>query len=125
MATTKEFQDRLRNAVREALKRVLAEGDLPDGESGEALFTQFESLALIAGDAVSLEVIEQQLEQSDLGNTQCPDCGAEGKRVKRKSRTIQTRRGLDVPFEEQECYCTGCRRSFFPTGPNAGSRRGL
>jgi penicillin-binding protein 1A len=42
-----------------------------------------------------------------------------------RERTVQTRRGLDVPLSEAECYCPGCRRAFFPSVETAGSGRGL
>jgi hypothetical protein len=125
MATTEQFQERLRRAVREALQKVLAEGDLPEAKEGEARFTTIETLALAAGDAVSLEVFEQQLAESGMGPPHCPRCGFEGQRVRQRERTLQTRRGLEVPLREQECYCPGCRRAFFPALPNSGSGRGL
>lgn len=125
MATSKEFQDRLRQAVREAVRKVLAEGGLPDGDPSEALFTRIETLALTAGDAVSLEVFEQQLAECGLGNPHCPHCGFEGQRVKQQDRTVQTRRGLRVPLNEQEHYCPGCRRAFFPSVQSSGTGRGL
>lgn len=114
MATIKEFQDRLRQAVRETLQKCLAEGGLPEAEEGEARFTTIETLALAAGDAVSLEVFEQQLAESGMGPAHCPHCGFEGKRIKRREGSVQTRRGLEVPLSEHECYCPGCRRAFFP-----------
>ena len=80
MATTQQFQERVRRAVREALQKILAEGDLPEAEDGEARFTTIESLALAAGDAVSLEVFEQQLAESGMGPPHCPRCGFEGQR---------------------------------------------
>jgi hypothetical protein len=125
MATTEQFQERLRLAVRAALQKVLAEGDLPAAEEGEARFTTIETLALAAGDAVSLEVFEQQLAESGMGPPHCPRCGFEGQRVKQRERTVQTRRGLDVPLKEQECYCPGCRRAFFPAVQSARVGRGL
>jgi hypothetical protein len=125
MATIEQFQTRVRRAVREALQKVLAEGDVPEAEEGEARFTTIESLALAAGDAVSLEVFEQQLAESGMGPPHCPRCGFEGKRIKQRDRTVQTRRGLDVPLSEQECYCPGCRRAFFPSVQSPGSGRGL
>jgi hypothetical protein len=125
MATTEEFQARLRDAIRAAVQKVLAEGDLPDGDPDEALFTQIENLALAAGDAVSLEVFQQQLSRCDSGSPACPLCDRIGKRVKRRERTVQTRRGLQVPLQEQEHYCPGCRRAFFPSVRRAGSGRGL
>jgi hypothetical protein len=125
MATSKEFQERLRRAVREAVQKCLAEGDLPEAEEGEARFTTIETLALAAGDAVSLEVFEQQLAESGMGPPHCPRCGFEGQRVRQRERRLQTRRGLEVPLREQECYCPGCRRAFFPSLPNSGAGRGL
>ena len=126
MATIERFQERLRLAVREALQKVLAEGDLPEaGEEGEARFTTIETLALAAGDAVSLEVFEQQLAECGMGPPHCPHCGFEGQRAKQCQRTVQTRRGLDVPLSEQECYCPGCRRAFFPAVQSSGAGRGL
>ena len=125
MATIQEVQERLRQAVRESLQKCLAEGDLPEAQEGEARFTTIEALALAAGDAVSLEVFEQQLAESGLGPPHCPRCGFEGQRVRQRERTLQTRRGLEVPLREQECYCPGCRRAFFPSLPNSGSGRGL
>ena len=125
MATSEQFQDRLRRAVREAVQKCLAEGDLPEAQEGEAGFTTIETLALLAGDAVSLEVFEQQLAENGLGPPHCPRCGFEGKRIKQRQRIVQTRRGLEVPLREQECYCPGCRRAFFPSLPDSGAGRGL
>jgi len=122
MATIEQFQERLRRAVRETVQKCLAEGDLPEAGEGEARFTTIETLALAAGDAVSLEVFEIQLAESGMGPPHCPHCGFEGQRVRQRDRTLQTRRGLDVPLREQECYCPGCRRAFFPA--SQGSRPG-
>ena len=120
MATIEQFQERLRRAVREELQKCLAEGDLPEAEEGEVRFTTIETLALAAGDAVSLEVFEQQLAESGMGPPHCPHCGFEGQRIKQRDRTLQTRRGLEVPLREQECYCPGCRRAFFPSVQSFG-----
>jgi hypothetical protein len=120
-----QFQERLRLAVREALQKVLAEGELPEATEGDARFTTIETLALAAGDAISLEVFEQQLAESGMGPPHCPRCGFEGKRIKQRERRLQSRRGLDVPLSEQECYCPGCRRAFFPSVQSSGSGRGL
>ena len=123
--SSKEFEDRLRLVVREAVQKFVAEEGLPEEEQGEALFTSIETLALAAGDAVSLEVFEQQLAVSEQGSIVCPDCGREGQRAKQRERCIQTRRGLEVPLSEAECYCPGCRRAFFPSVQTSGPGRGL
>ncbi|RPI60858.1 MAG: hypothetical protein EHM48_06555 [Planctomycetaceae bacterium] len=125
MATIEQFQERLRRAIRETVQKCLAEGDLPEAQEGEARFTTIEALALAAGDAVSLEVFEQQLAESGMGPPHCPRCGFEGQRVRQRERKLQTRRGLEVPLREQECYCPGCRRAFFPSVQSAGAGRGL
>jgi len=125
MATIQQFQERLRQAVRETLQKCLAEGDLPEAKEGEARFTTIETLALAAGDAVSLEVFEQQLAECGLGPPHCPHCGFEGQRAKQRQRRLQTRRGLEVPLSEQECYCPGCRRAFFPAVQISGPGRGV
>ena len=125
MATSEQFQERLRRAVREAVQKCLAEGDLPEAQEGEARFTTIETLALAAGDALSLEVCEQELAESGMGPPHCPRCGFEGKRIKQRDRSVQTRRGLEVPLREQDCYCPGCRRAFFPSLPSSGAGRGL
>jgi hypothetical protein len=128
MATMQEFQVRMRAAVRETVQKVLAEGDLPEGADGAALFTMIEDLALSAGDAVSLEVFEQRLAEltaSEQPADCCPECGQVGQRVKKREREITTRRGLEVPLREQECYCPGCRRAFFPSASSTGLGRGL
>ena len=81
MATIEQFQERVRRAVHEALQKTLAEGGLPEAEQGEARFTTIERLALAAGDAVSLEVFEQQLAESGMGPPHCPHCGFKGQRA--------------------------------------------
>jgi hypothetical protein len=125
MATIEQFQERLRQVVRAGVQKVLAEGGLPEAQEGEAGFTTIETLALAAGDAVSLEVFEQQLAESGMGPPHCPRCGFEGQRIGQKERTLQTRRGLEVPLTEEECYCPGCRRAFFPSEQSSGPGRGL
>jgi hypothetical protein len=59
MATVEQFQERLRQAIRQTVQKCLAEGDLLEAQEGEARFTTIEALALAVGDAVSLEVFEQ------------------------------------------------------------------
>jgi hypothetical protein len=118
MATKQEFQARLRSAVRETVQKVLAEGGLPERTDGAALFTVIEDVALDAGDAVSLEFFEQQfseLTKDKQAADCCPECGEVIQEVKRRERDITTRRGLAVPLSEGECYCSACRRAFFPS----------
>jgi hypothetical protein len=125
MATIGEFQERLRWAVREAVRATLQEAGNVEAPAGETRFTAIETLALAAGDAVSLEVFEQQLAEVGMGPPHCPHCGFEGQFINQRDRTVLTRRGLGAPLTEQECYCAGCRRGFFPEQPSSGAGRGL
>ena len=92
-------------------------GDLPEAKAGEAPFTTIETLALAAGDAVSLEVFEQQLAESGMGPPHCPRCGFEGKQIKQHDRTLQTRRGLDVPLKRARVLLPRLSPGFFSLGP--------
>ena len=92
MASMQEFQARLRAAVRETVKKVVAEGALPEGADGASLFTVLEDLALAAGDAVSLEVFEQNLALLAAGEQPadcCPQCGGIGQQVKKRMPQVQ------------------------------------
>ena len=104
-------------AVREALQRVLAEGDLPEAGEGEAQFTTIETLALAAGDAVSLEVFEQQLAESGMGPPHCPHCGFEGKRVKQRDRTAANATRPGSAAERARVLLPRLSPGFFPLGP--------
>ena len=93
-------------------------GELP--ESNEPLITQIEDWAVAIGDAVMSETMRRKLESQSTDNVgECPTCGRPGLRKGHRRRTLQTRRG-DVPVEEIECYCSHCRKSFFPSVPIVG-----
>jgi hypothetical protein len=100
MANKASFEVRFRAAVRDAAEEVFGGGsfspeeELPEAAEGEALFTAIEDLALSAGDAISREVFEQQLEQLPAEAAVCPLCQAEGRRVKQRDRTFTTRLGF-------------------------------
>ncbi len=115
MATIESFQARLRAEFQESIKKVIAEGDLPPPVEGEPLFTTIENLALAAGDAASLEWLSQQLPKEVEAPPKCPHCGEVAQYCKERERTLETRRGLQAPLSEPQCYCPGCRRAFFPS----------
>ena len=103
------------------LMRELAEEfeELP--ESDEPLITQIEDWAIAIGDAVTSGAMKQKLESQPTDNGgNCPTCGRPGLRKGPRRRTLQTRRG-DVSIEEIECYCSHCRKSFFPSLQTAGN----
>ena len=117
MATIEQFQERLRRAVREAVQKCLAEGDLPEAQEGEARFTTIETLALAAGDAVSLEVFEQQLAESGMGPPHCPRCGFEGKRIKQRERTRANATRLGGAAEGARVLLPRLSPGFFSLAP--------
>jgi hypothetical protein len=122
MANLAELRSRLSVVVREFLAE---EGLLRSpAEPGECLFSALEGAAALVGDAVTREVLEQELAAGGEPDCHCPTCGTIGLRKGERRRSIQTRRG-PVPVTEIECYCRPCRRSFFPSVPSAGTGAGL
>jgi hypothetical protein len=59
MATIEQFHGPLRLVVREALKKCLAEGGLPEAQEGESRFTTIETLA-VRGDRGIVDVLSRK-----------------------------------------------------------------
>lgn len=122
MANWDELRARLSAVVREFLAE---EGLRPrPADQGQSLFSALEGAAVEVGDAVTREVLEQELAACEEPDTHCPSCGTAGLRKGERRRSIQTRRGR-VEVAEVECYCRRCRRSFFPSVQGAGTGSGL
>jgi hypothetical protein len=89
------------------------------GDEGPGLdvdLTAMEEVAVAAMRGLAAGTLETATSQqaSQLGTHRaCPDCG-EQCLVQRDTRPVTARSG---PFEhlEPKCYCTGCRRDFFPS----------
>ena len=120
MATAEE----IRQQVREFAKKLMAEQGPRKGLPGVPLFTVLEDAAIAVGDAVTEELIEQELTLQAEHGCDCPQCGQRGLRKRERERVLQTRRG-EVKFTEPEFYCPGCRRAFFPSLGSAGPGCGL
>jgi hypothetical protein len=116
MVNSTELGRRIDAFVRELEEEF---GELP--ESDEPLMTRIEDWAVEIGDAVMARAVERKLESpsSSSGQECCPTCGHPGRRKGSRRRLLQTRRGK-VHLEEVECYCSGCRKSFFPGVQTAG-----
>lgn len=108
--------DKLRALLAAVVREYLAEEGLLQGpvQGEESLFARLEDAAVEVGDAVTREVLQQELAAQPEANCHCPTCGAAGLRKKERQRSIATRRGL-LEVAEVECYCRRCRRSFFPS----------
>jgi len=122
MADLNQLRSRLRVVVRE----FLAEEGLLRSQVGpeQCLFGALEEMAVEVGDALTREVLEQELATPVSTDCHCPQCGQEGLRKGERQRSIQTRRG-PVDVTEVECYCRPCRRSFFPSVPSPGAGCGV
>jgi hypothetical protein len=116
--TSREFQERMRTLVAE----YLGEQALPAPVEGVCLATVLENGAMAVGDAVTQEILSQQLSSAPGQEFRCPLCDSPGLKTGHRQRVLQSRRG-PVEFSEPEMYCKKCRRSFFPSvgGPGAGS----
>lgn len=123
MADYSKLRSRLAAVAREFLaEEGLLGGGAPAGS--QSLFAALEDAAVEVGDAVTREVLQQELAAQPEADCHCPTCGAAGLRKKERRRSIATRRGL-VDVAEIECYCRRCRRSFFPSVQGAGTGPGL
>lgn len=109
MATTRNLAERIRELAEELSQEF---GQIEERD-GECLMTDVEDFAAEIGDALATRVMERELESREkIGDAICPCCEAPGK-VRRRKRTVQTKRGT-IEIEEPEFYCGRCRKSFFP-----------
>jgi hypothetical protein len=119
-------RNRLRVRLAAVVREFLAEEGLlaPPGQGAPSRFDALEDAAIEVGDALTRELLQQELAAEAEVECHCPTCGEAGLRKQERQRSIQTRRG-PVPVTEIECYCRRCRRSFFPSVPGAGTGAGL
>ena len=120
MATTEE----IRAQIQELVKSLVGQECSRERQAGVPLFTVLEDAAIAIGDAVTQELIEQELARHTEHTCDCPECGKPGLRKGKRERDVQTRRGK-VKFTEPEFYCPHCRRAFFPSLGSDGSGRRL
>lgn len=118
--------DQLRERLAAVVREFLAEEGLAPGHSqqGKTLFSTLEETAVEVGDAVTREVLREELAACDPPDRCCPECGHAGLHKRERKRTIETRRG-PVEVIEEERYCPACRRAFFPSEQGAGAGRRL
>ena len=114
--------DKLRERLAEVVREFLAEEGLAPGQpqQGKTLFSVLEESAVEVGDAVTQEVLREELAVCEPPDRCCPQCGHAGLHKGERQRPIQTRRG-PVEVTEEERYCPACRRAFFPSEQGAGA----
>ncbi len=115
-----ELLNALTPALQAAAKNVLRHAYGPDGMPWGTRFTDAEDLAVQVGDLLAREILQAALQAQAArprpqGLTSCPSCGGPLQPRPAQPRTASSRRG-DLAWDEPACYCTRCRRAFFPSG---------
>lgn len=122
MAITRDLRDRI-----QTLARVLTEEKwAAEGQPSllEKRFVEIEDEACEVADALAREVMRLMATRqadavSGMADACCPGCRRAAKPREAEPRSLLTRRG-DVEWQEPSYYCTYCRKSFFPSVPDAG-----
>jgi hypothetical protein len=118
----------LREAA-QAYERVFGRRDRLGKDQQPTSFSDLEEEAVREGNQLARWLLEEKISSHVAasscheGECNCPFCGkpAKRKREELKPREVQARPGV-VSFERYEYYCGRCRRSFFPSGPQAESQ---
>ena len=110
MATTGRMEQRIREFAEE-LSREFGQVEERDGE---CLMSDVEDFAAQIGDALASRLMEQELHSREAADDRdCPCCQKPGRLRRKRTRSVQTRRGT-IEITEPEYYCGRCRKSFFP-----------
>jgi hypothetical protein len=115
----------LKEAV-QAYERVFGQRDRISKGGGCATFSEIEDEAVREGNQLARWLIEGKISSEaessscDTGECACPLCRKPAKRKGEDlgDREIHARPGA-VSFKHYEWYCSSCRRSFFPSRPEA------
>lgn len=117
-------------ALREKLERLLTEAaevsvalDRADGTiAGVPHYSVIELRAHELGRQLSRQVQERQMRELaaiDIPQAPCPQCGQRCELITKKRKTASIDGEIEVA--EPEGCCPFCRRSFFPSAPDAGA----
>jgi hypothetical protein len=98
--------------VRAFVASMLAERLENEFEHIDDIEREMEALADSVADEFATQLLARQAEPVDRG-TICPHCGKPGRLIRQEQREILTTRG-SAPLVEPKCYCSSCRRNFFP-----------
>jgi hypothetical protein len=119
------MDDQLRLRIREMATR------LAEDESGKleaaGTFVDLERLTVEIGDELTRQLTSsvlaaraQQVARQPLHA--CPECGKECAVQELDPLILKGMRG-EVEYAEPRCFCSSCRRSFFPGGANTAASR--
>ena len=84
-------------------------------------FVEIEDLTAEIGDLVTRQLAQHLLgqraeEMAAVGSQACPDCGPVCEvEAGREPWILQGQRG-EIEYQEPRCFCSRCRRAFFPSG---------
>jgi hypothetical protein len=122
MAITGDFLGRIQTAARLLVEEKWAAEGQPS--LLEKRFVEIEEEACEVADALAREVMRLMATRqadavSGMADACCPGCRRAAKPKEAEPRRLLTRRG-DVEWQEPSYYCTSCRKSFFPSVPDAG-----
>lgn len=84
-------------------------------------FVEIEDLTAEIGDelarTLAQEILGERAEaMAAVGVHACPDCGQEAEvEEDREPLILEGKRG-EIEYQEPRCYCSRCRRAFFPSG---------
>lgn len=110
MATTGSIEQRIRELAEELSREF---GQIEERDDA-CLMSDVEDFAAQIGDALASRLMEQELQSREAeDDRECPCCQKPGRLKRRRTRSVQTRRGV-IEIAEPEYYCGRCRKSFFP-----------
>jgi hypothetical protein len=99
----------------------------PDGLPWGTKLSELEDVVVAVRDALSEKMLAQALERQALSAERrpapfqkCSRCqGPVEAKPDAEPRNVETRAG-EAEWDEPQCYCRKCRRSFFPSEPKPG-----
>jgi len=112
------MDDQLRQRIREMATRLAA--DEKEKLHAAGTFVDLERLTVEIGDELTRQLTSSVLSsraREVVGQPRhaCPDCGKKCSMEELDPLILKGMRG-EVEYAEPRCFCSSCRRSFFPGG---------
>jgi hypothetical protein len=125
MAISQKLHERIQAFAAELRQEVYGEAGAPQWGT---TFTEIEDTGVEIGDAVTIAVVGQSLQQhatggGNIANLACCLCGRRSEQDAVEPRIVRTRRG-ETQWLEPKGYCKHCRKAFFPAVESLGDRTG-